>query len=610
MTKRTTYLIMSVLLPAALCVAAMGKTIYVDDDAAGANDGSSWADVYVYLQDALTDANSAEKPVEIRVAQGVYRPNGGLVAIPEFDWRTTTFQLINGVTLKGGYAGFGKPDPEARDIELYETILSGDLNDDDEPNFTNNSENSYHVVTGSGTNATAVLDGFTVHAGNANGSNLNNKNKGGGMYCQLGRPTLVNCTFSENWAFEGGGMCNMDNSSPTLTNCMFSGNSGGGGMCNVVNSSPILINCTFNGNWADMGGGMNNWVSSSPTLTNCTFTGNSSGWGGGGIYNDSSDPILTNCTFSGNSPSISGGGMHNSSSSPTLTECTFIGNSASGEGGGMYNFYGSPTLTNCMFSSNSANYGGGMANDYSNPTVVHCTFSGNSAWEGGGMLNDLSNPTLTNCVFIGNSADWSWGGGMHNSSSSPTLTECTFIGNSAGWEGGGMSGGSPTLTNCTFSGNSADRGGGMSGGSPTLTNCTFIGNSADRGGGISSVSPTLTNCIIWGNAPDQIDHYAHVSYSNVQGGWHGEGNIDVDPLFAEPGYWADVNDTNIVVEPNAPNAVWVDGDYHLKSQYGRWDANSESWVIDDVTSPCVDAGDRLLQRELESYYLMSISLPT
>jgi hypothetical protein len=75
--------------------------------------------------------------------------------------------------------------------------------------------------------------------------------------------------------------------------------------------------------------------------------------------------------------------------------------------------------------------------------------------------------------------------------------------------------------------------------------------------------------------------------------WHafGQGNIDMDPCFADPGYWADVNDPNVIVEPNDPNAIWVIGDYHLKSQAGRWDPNSPSWLKDDVTSLCIDAGD-------------------
>jgi hypothetical protein len=82
-----------------------------------------------------------------------------------------------------------------------------------------------------------------------------------------------------------------------------------------------------------------------------------------------------------------------------------------------------------------------------------------------------------------------------------------------------------------------------------------------------------------------------ITYSNIQGGWEGQGNIDIDPLFVNPGYWADVSDPNIVADPNYPNAVWIDGDYHLKSQAGRYDPNSGSWVIDDVTSPCIDAGN-------------------
>jgi len=69
------------------------------------------------------------------------------------------------------------------------------------------------------------------------------------------------------------------------------------------------------------------------------------------------------------------------------------------------------------------------------------------------------------------------------------------------------------------------------------------------------------------------------------------GSINIDPCFADPGYWADVDDPKIAVEPNDPNAVWIDGDYHLKSQAGRWDPVSESWIQDDITSPCIDAVD-------------------
>jgi hypothetical protein len=157
--------------------------------------------------------------------------------------------------------------------------------------------------------------------------------------------------------------------------------------------------------------------------------------------------------------------------------------------------------------------------------VTNCTFSGNSADCGGGMCNWSSSPTVTNCTFSGNVAQGYWnavGGGMYNVSSSPTVT------------------------NCTFSGNSAENGGGMS----------------NRFGGSN---PTVTNCVLWGNRPDEIadvDGAATiVGYSDVQGGWPGEGNIDGDPLFVDP----DGPD-------NDPN-TFEDNDYRLSPG-----------------SPCIDAG--------------------
>jgi len=102
-----------------------GRIIYVDAGASGANDGSSWADAYHYLQTALIVATVGD---EVRVAEGIYQPDQGVGRPGD---RNASFQLENGVSIKGGYAGFGQPDPNARDINAYETILSGDLNGDD-----------------------------------------------------------------------------------------------------------------------------------------------------------------------------------------------------------------------------------------------------------------------------------------------------------------------------------------------------------------------------------------------------------------------------------------------------------------------------------------------
>ena len=417
---------MLVFLLLTLCTAASGGTIYVDADAIGANDGSSWTDAYNYLKDALTAA--AKGGGTIWVAQGTYRPNE--TSVPgEYPPRTPTFTLLNGVAIYGGFDGTEDPasfNLANRDFETNETILSGDLG-----TVGDNSDNSYHVVTGRGMDATAILDGFTITAGNANGPDHPSQ-KGSGMYNHYGSPTVTNCTFSGNSANTNGGGMYSD------------------GMVNAY-SSPTVTNCTFSGNSAlDLGGGMYNGYSS-PTVTNCTFSGNSANHDGGGMFTSNGSPTVTNCTFSGNSARFGGGGMVNwGSSSPTVTNCTFIGNTAK-HGGGMFDVIG-----------------GGA----SGPTLTNCTFSGNSAWNGNG-------------------------GGMNNYNSSSTITNCTFSGNSASLGGGGMY-------------NRVDS-------SPTVTNCILWGDSAPSG-------PEIFN--------DETSS-ATVSYSDVQDGWSGLGNIEADPLFAD-----------------------------------------------------------------------------
>ncbi len=415
---------------------------------------------------------------------------GGPQPILELDYlhpeRRAAFQLKNGVALYGGFDGT-ETDLEERDWEANPTILSGDIGIEGDA-----SDNAYHVFyhpDGTNLDNTAVLDGFTVTGGNADGDAQRNT-LGAGMYNNHSSPTLTNCTFSNNSAgYRGGGIYN-DTSSPVLINCLLESNSAverGGGMYNIWSSSPTLTNCTFSDNEARAGGGMSN-LSASPSLTDCAFTGNSAIEGGGA--------------------------MDNYSSSPTLTNCTFSGNHTDGTGGAMINQISSPTMTNCTFTGNSADNGGAMRNSTSSsPLLTNCTFSGNSAGSEGGGLNNI----------------WS---------SSPTLTNCTFHGNTAGSEGGGIF-------------NSWDS-------SPTLTNCTFTGNSAADGGAISnyeSSSPTLTNCILWGDTSPEVFGTVMsepvITYSDIDGGYTGVGNIDADPLFVDAG----------------------SGDYHLAPG-----------------SPCIDAG--------------------
>ena len=272
-----------------LCNFTAAKTIYVDDDAAGANDGSSWENAYTYLTDALDEAEqSFEKPIEIRVAQGIYTPDMG-ANVFQYD-RHSTFWLINGVTLSGGYAGNGEPDPNARDVELYETILSGDLyGDDAEPVLPDSFfyewsryENCYHVVTGDFTDSNAVLDGFTIRSGIADDDDSGGPlSKGGGMYNYNGEPTIIDCKFTLNAAYNGAAMYNK-NSNPTIINCLFYYNdsrtllelsSSTAGIYDT-NSSPILTGCTFIENRGNRCGGMANENNSNSVLKDCVFISN------------------------------------------------------------------------------------------------------------------------------------------------------------------------------------------------------------------------------------------------------------------------------------------------------------------------------------------------
>jgi len=317
-TKRNLkmWLVMSVFLVGMAPAIAAGEVIYVDADASTGGDGQTWATAYKYLQDALAVAVVDN---EIWIAEGIYKPDLNSVYPDGTGERTATFQLINCVAIYGGFAG-GESRLDERDWRTNETILSGDLDSNDVQGLDPcdlldeppRCENSYHVVTGSGPTGTAVLDGFTITAGNARymGDDLYPYDCGGGMYNNSGSPMVVNCTFSRNSAVDvGGGMSNYNNSGPTVMNCTFSGNSAaydGGGIDNE-NSSPMVSNCAFIGNSAtgdSWGGGMCNANESSPTVTNCTFSGNSA-YAGGGIYNDEhngsgSNPTLTNCILWGN----------------------------------------------------------------------------------------------------------------------------------------------------------------------------------------------------------------------------------------------------------------------------------------------------------------------
>lgn len=301
----------------------------------------------------------------------------------------------------------------------------------------------------------------------------------------------------------------------------------GGGM-SCVSSSPTVVNCIFALNIAVAGAGMHN-RDSSPTVTGCSFIRNSAIERGAGMHNDNSSPIVTNCIFSGNNflPYESGasddlgGGMSNVNSSPDVTGCTFSGNSAD-YGGGMTNLSGSLTMDRCTFTGNSAAVGGGMYNSSAAPMMTGCTFDGNIAEAGGGLfqLGGFPTPTLIGCVFRDNAPT-----GVHSVLGDFLLANSLFHGQS---DHGALLGGSVIVSNCTFADN---------------------GTSAIAEDGLVAV---VASSVVRGGISIDGSSVLTVSYSNIEGGWPGIGNIDAGPLFVDPG----------------------SGDYRLQP-----------------TSPCIDAGD-------------------
>ena len=491
-----------------------GNVLYVDDSATGSNDGSSWANAIPNLQSAFT--RLCPGITQVWVAEGTYKPTTSTD-------RNATFQLVNGLALYGGFAGT-ETLLSQRNVSAHVTMLSGDIGI-----LLTNNDNSYHVVTGSGTDSTAVIDGFTINRGNADGGATTS---GGGMSNLSGSPTVENCRFIDNNA------------------SLF-----GGGMHNRLGSA-VVRNCVFGGVGAD--------------------EGNTASASGGGVYNETANPTIEGCEFIQNTANNNGGAMDNADgSNVVLRDCLFQDNTAL-RGGGVHAWISTVELENCRFEGNSSTDGGGGMNAANNSVVTlqACDLVGNSANSGGGMRVVNSVATVLGSNFEGNTANF--GGAMRLSSNSDaTLLDCNFEDNEALGDGGGLNligGSDATFRNCRFFSNVA-QGSLASGGTPpfgggaiawfsasgALVNCTMVANEvlgndpSDGGGGlmVSGSTVDVVNSILWGNTAvfgSTEDEQIHVNpaasstlsvnHSDVQG-WTGalggSGNIGADPRFFHPG---------------------------------------------------------------------------
>ncbi len=333
-------------------------------------------------------------------------------------------------------------------------------------------------------------------------------------------------TITNGKAINAGGIYCSNSSSPEISNC-------------------IISNCKAAawGNLGGDGGGIFIDNSASPTISDCTFTNNTSSWYGGGMSISECDPTIFNCTFNGNLSSDMGGGIYNYIGYPIFMDCNFTQNSAENEGGAIYNQEGFLYLENCVISNNKAitTAGGGIRNYYGDMEMRNCCIINNFTGGSGGGISNIS-------------YGYYYGSELYN---------CIFYNNTAGSEGGAIYSEESyfSIKNCTLAQNSAVQG-------------NAIACDADSYWSYGSEIDVL-NSIIW-DGTDSIanldNSYFYIDYSDVQKAgtsrWTGIGNINKNPLFADPN----------------------NNDFHLKSEGSRWNSGTQTWVQDDVTSPCIDAG--------------------
>lgn len=515
------------------------QVIYVNHAAGGANNGSSWANAYTSLSDALTAASYGE---EIWVAAGIYYPEVTVDVNQDLalDPRERTFQIPNGVMLYGGFTGSEASRGE-RDWQSNPTILSGDLDQNDTvtdgiPFSTTGvtGANSYHVVYTVNVDANTGVDGFVIVGGKADPAVVitDANQDGGGWYNALqapefsSSPTIRNTRFQGNYAgSEGGAFYSKPGPEgaemlSSIWHTEFIRNEAGVtagavylGSFDAGDYTPVIRGCEFNGNEATRSAGALYLVGDHAIVDSVRFRNNRAT----AISPDAS-------TFTG-----SGGAVNLVASNAAFTTCTFVGNSATGNPTGAYEGGGGGAIHMSTNEPQTTDLG------LSAPTFFNCAFRSNvaggntTAWGGAVVhLNDAGRlaPDYVNCVFVSNQAD-TWGGAVANFTrviAPPSYTPEL----------------EPRFTNCTFTFNVASGRGGA------FYNDGFISM------GSEVLNQTVVNSILFNNlSPEGTEvytmggnttfSYSLILFSGGSSGWDaaigtdGGHNIDTSPSFVNAG---------------------------------------------------------------------------
>src|SRR6056297_1640229 len=523
--------------------ALLQAQIYVNATASGANDGSSWADAYTDLNDALASAAAGD---QVWVAAGTY--------VPGTDPDNSFYNLSDGVELYGGFNGTEAALGD-RDVAANETILSGDVNGDDViGDFNTNRGDNISTIVFADTTITAStrLDGFTLSGGDglfaddfdqlflssgaavlaqgplqiANCNFTDNKSgRGGALSYRTGDITgfsVENCTFDGNLARTGGAVYLAGASGGHFADCQFLNNvvepdvdsAGallGGFGAGVLQISVIdtFINCTFSGNsnLQRVGGGMFT-QDAFVVVDNCTFDSNEAN-DGGGIYITSVDEeiecFISNSTFTNNFAGRLGGASCVAGGTIGWDNCTFEDNEAPSGGGAFFFFEGIVNvIQNSNFARNISDFGGVMRSQGDESIWIDNEYQGNIGNSAGAALCFTFEATgeILGGTFFENNGDF--GGAVFTGFGADgpvpvSLSQVTFRENTAGSSGGAIQAqniSNLTVDSCIFEANVAEALGGAinaSGdsldlGTTVIDKSTFLANVGNQGAAVNNIS--------------------------------------------------------------------------------------------------------------------------
>lgn len=551
-----------------LSIGLHAQTIYVKQNASGANNGASWADAYTSLELALSTANPGQT---IWVAAGTYKSSAA---------SNLTFLLYDGMKMYGGFAGT-ETALNQRNIAANPTILSGDINGDDIPGdfTTNRSDNAQHVVTCAelSSNPGIEVDGFIIRNGHtlSGAANPDLTRRGGGIQI-IAKTTLRNCTFQQNFGDTGAAIAALDGLSNGLLveDCVIEQNNAEpSGVFFLRNTANAQIkNCTFRNNTNNRGA-LYPSGTTNLQINSCLFEGNNAGSNfAGGMFSWQASWDMNNCTFRGNKAANAAGiylDNRDGGDIVNINNCVFENDTTTGFGGsGLYGWQATFNLKNTIFRNNyapnaAAIYCNGREFD-SEFSLEGCTFENNINTDYGATFwNNRTNYTMSNCTFKDNVAPSS-GAGVYNGDTTLFLiSNCLFEANSGNYAaavanyGIGCYG---TFSGCTFKENRAGQGGGAASNGfkadVEFANCNFIENQGRFGAAIFTQNDTtrlrVNGCYFNGNVTDGSGACIYIN-----------NNIAAD--IRSTTFYQNFGDFGTAIQANGDSLLNIDGCYFIEN---------------------------------------------